>query len=247
MFSARDACGAPRSRSPPSSVCPAGLPTLPPQYRRQQSPGLIGAAAAVVIAIANPFADALLATGTYLGLDPYLMIQSVLPLATEAPEFVIVAVLVVNRRPAQGLALFLASSVSQWTLGLGAPIAYLAGGGGPSMPLAGREQVELGLTIALTLFAVAALAALRPERADAAIVVGVMAAQFLYPTSFVWFVAALVLLVFAIDLLFDRRCAVRPLYRAVFARGAKVANWRSQNEIDRSQASSQLALVSGLP
>ena len=199
---------------------PAGLLTLPPQHRRPMIAGLIGAAAAVVITIANPFADALLATGTSFGLDPYFLIQSVVPLATETPEFVIVAVLVANRRPAQGLALFLASSVSQWTLGVGAlPIAYFAGGGGPSMPLAGREQLEFGLTIALTLFAVAALASLRPERADAAIVIGVIVAQFLYPTSFVRLVAAFVLLVFAIDLLFDRRRAVRPLYRAVFGRG----------------------------
>ena len=199
---------------------PAGLLSLPPQFRRPAIAGLILAAAAVVIMIANPFADALLATGTSFGLDPYFLIQSVVPLATETPEFVIVAVLVANRRPAQGLALFLASSVSQWTLGMGAlPIAYLAGGGGTSMPLEGRELVEIALTIALTLFAVAALALLKPERVDAGIVVGVVALQFLYPTSFVRVASAFILLVFAIDLLFDRRRAVRPLYRAVFGRG----------------------------
>jgi cation:H+ antiporter len=200
---------------------PAGLLSLPPQFRRPAIAALIVIAGAVVVTIANPFADALLVTGTSFGLDPYFLIQSVVPLATETPEFVIVAVLVANRRPAQGLALFLASSVSQWTLGLGVlPIAYLAGGGSPSMPLEGREQVELALTIALTLFAVAALASLRPERVDAAIVVGVMALQLIYPTSFVRIAAAFVLLVFAIDLLFDRRRAMRPLYRAVFGRGA---------------------------
>ena len=87
------------------------------------------------------------------------------------------------------------------------------------MPLESREQVEIALTIALTFFAVAALAALKPERVDAAIVVGVMALQFLYPTTFVRVAAGIVLLVFAIDLLFDRRRAVRPLYRAVVGRG----------------------------
>jgi cation:H+ antiporter len=200
---------------------PAGLLSLRPELRRPAIASLIVTAGAAVLMIANPFADALLATGTSFGLDPYFLIQSVVPLATETPEFVIVAVLVANRRPAQGLALFLASSVSQWTLGMGAlPIAYMAGGGGPSMPLAGREQVEIALTIALTLFAVAALALLRPERIDAAIVVGVMALQFVYPTTFVRVAATFVLLVFAIDLLFDRRRAVRPLYRAVFGRGA---------------------------
>src|SRR6185295_891061 len=199
---------------------PAGLVSLPPRHRRPAIAGLMLLAGAVVVTIANPFADALLATRTSFGLDPYFLIQSVVPLATEAPEFVIVAVLVAHRRPAQGLALFLASSVSQWTLGMGAlPIAYLAGGGGTAMPLENRELVELALTIALTLFAVAALASLKPERVDAAIVVGVLALQLIYPTTFVRMAAAFILLIFAIDLLFDRRRAVRPLYRAVFGRG----------------------------
>ena len=138
-------------------------------------------------------------------------------MATEAPEFVIVAVLVANRRPAQGLALFLASSVSQWTLAMGAlPIAYLAGGGGPSLPLGAHEQIEMGFTIALTLFAVAALVSLRPERADAALIVGVLALQFVYPSVFMHVAGAFVLLVFAIDLFFDRRRGLPPLFGPVF-------------------------------
>ena len=87
------------------------------------------------------------------------------------------------------------------------------------MVLESREVVEIALTIALTLFAVAALALLKPERVDAGIVVGVVALQFVYPTTFVRVASAFILLVFAIDLLFDRRRAVRPLYRAVFGRG----------------------------
>jgi cation:H+ antiporter len=195
----------------------AGLVALPQRYRRLAIAALIVVAAAVVVTIANPFADALLASGTSLGMDPYFLIQSVVPLASEAPEFVVVAVLVANRRPAQGLAVFLASAVSQWTLALGAlPFAYLAGGGGTSIPLTGHAQLELGLTIALTLFAVAALATLRPERADAVLVAGVLAIQFIYPTAFIHVAATFVLVVFAINLLFDRRRAVRPLFRAVF-------------------------------
>jgi cation:H+ antiporter len=196
---------------------PAGLVALPRRYRRPAIAALIVVAAAVVVTIANPFADALLASGTSLGIDPYFLIQSVVPLASEAPEFVVVAVLVAHQRPAQGLAVFLASAVSQWTLALGAlPLAYLAGGGGPSMPLTGHEQLQLGFTIALTLFAVAALVTLRPERADAALVAGILAIQFIYPTGFVHVAATFVLVVFGINLLFDRRRAVRPLFRAVF-------------------------------
>ena len=198
---------------------PAGLLSLPPSYRRPVVAGLIVAAAAVVVAVANPFAEALLATGTSLGIDPYFLVQSVVPVATEAPEFVIVAVLVANRRPAQGLALFLAASVSQWTLALGAlPFAYLAGGGSVSMALSGNEQVEVAFTIAVTLFAVAALASLRPHVADAGLITGVLAIQFIYPTAFVHVASTFVVLVFALDLFFDRRRGIRPLFRTVFAR-----------------------------
>src|SRR3954462_4710625 len=195
----------------------AGLVSLPRRYRRPAIAALIIVAAVVVVTIANPFADALLASGTSLGMDPYYLIQSVVPVASEAPEFVVVAVLVANRRPAQGLAVFLASSVSQWTLAFGAlPLAYLAGGGGPSIPLPAHEQLQVGFTIALTLFAVAALVTLRPERVDAALVAGLVATELIYPTAFVHLAATFVLLVFAINLLFDRRRAVRPLFRAGF-------------------------------
>jgi cation:H+ antiporter len=195
---------------------PAGLVSLPLRYRRPVIAAVILVAGIVVVTIANPFADALLATGTSLGIDPYFLIQSVVPLATEAPEFVVVAVLVANRRPAQGLALFLAASVSQWTLAMGAlPIAYFAGGGGSSMPLDPHQHVELGFTIALTLFAVAALVSLRPERVDAALIIGLVALQFVYPTAFIQLASAFIFVVFAFSLLADRRRAVRSLFRSL--------------------------------
>lgn len=197
----------------------AGLLSLPPRYQRPAIAGLILAAGAVILAIANPFADALLATGTSLGLDPYQLIQTVVPAASEAPEYVVVVVLVVNRRPAQGLALFLASAVSQWTLALGAlPFAYLAGGGGTSMLLSSRELVELIFTVAVTVFAVAALSILRPERFDAWLLVGIFAVQFFYPQTFVRIAAAFVLFVFAIDLFVAHRRAVPPVFRTAFGR-----------------------------
>jgi cation:H+ antiporter len=197
----------------------AGLLSLPPRYRRPAIAALVAVAAAIVAAIANPFADALLATGTSLGLDPYHLIQSIVPLTTEAPEFVAVAVLIASRRPAQALALFLAASVSQCTLGFGAvSFAYLAGGGGSSMPLGGRELVEVSLTILVTLFVVAALASRRPERVDAWLLLGLFVVEFSYPSPVVRIAVALVLLVFAVDLLWARRHEVRLLLRSAFAR-----------------------------
>jgi cation:H+ antiporter len=197
----------------------AGLISLPQQYQRPAITALIVVAGSVVLLIANPFADALLATGTSIGIDPYILIQSVVPVATEAPEFVVVAVLVANHRPAQGMAVFLAASVSQWTLGLGSlPIAFLAGGGGISLPLAAREQLELGLTVAVTLYLVAALATLRPERFEAYLFTAVFVVNLVHHAAIVRFASMFVLLAFAIDLFISRRRLVLPLFRAVFRR-----------------------------
>ena len=85
-----------------------------------------------------------------------------------------------------------------------------------SIPLAGRELVELTVTIGLTLFAVAALAVLCSERSDAWFVVGVFAVQFLYPYPVVRMAAAFVFLVFAVDLFLAHRRAVPPLLRTAF-------------------------------
>lgn len=195
---------------------PAGLVSLPPRHRRPVLAVMIAFAGTVVLIVANPFADAVLATGTSWGMDPYLLIQSAVPVATELPEFVVVGVLVANHRPAQGLALFLASAVSQWTLGMGSlPLAYLAGGGGPTMPLAAREQLEMSFTIACTLFVVAALATLQPTRIDAAFIAIVYVAQIVYPTIAVRLAATVIVMIFALDLLWEHRADLRPLLRAV--------------------------------
>jgi cation:H+ antiporter len=197
----------------------AGLAGLPRRLQRLSIVGLIAFAGSVILLIANPFADALLAVGASAGFEPYVLIQSAVPLATEAPEFVVVSVLIANHRPAQGLALFLSAAVSQWTVAFGAlPLAYSAGGGGLLLPLAAREQLELGFTIAITLFAVAALCPLRIMRQDAVLVAAVFFLQLVYPSPFMRLAASFVLLVFAIDLLVAHRRFLGPCLRSLWTR-----------------------------
>lgn len=86
--------------------------------------------------------------------------------------------------------------------------------------MAGREQLELGFTMSLTLFAVAALATLEPTRVDAVLIAVVFAIQLVYPTPFIRFAAALVLLEFPVDLLAARWRHVGPVIGAVVARSA---------------------------
>jgi hypothetical protein len=76
----------------------------------------------------------------------------------------------------------------------------------------------VGFTIAVTLFVVAALTTVRPERVDAALIVSVFMVQLFYPAPVVRFAAAFILLIFAIDLLASRRHSARPLLQAAFGR-----------------------------
>jgi cation:H+ antiporter len=200
----------------------AGIAALPRSQRRRLVAGLLVFAAVVVVTVANSFTDALLATGSSFGVNPYLLVQSIVPAATETPEFVVVAVLVLNHRPGQGLAVFLASSVSQFTLAFGSlPFAWLAGGGGASIPLAGRERVELALTIATTLMAVAALSSLAPERIDAWIVLTLFGIQFAFPSPVIRLGVAIILAMFALDVLASRRPALRAILAALRSPSAR--------------------------
>jgi cation:H+ antiporter len=205
---------------PPAVVgVSAGLAALPQQQRRRLLAGLLALSALVVAVVAVPFTEALQVTGAAVGINPYLLVQSIVPAATETPEFVVAMVLALNRRPGQGLAVFLAASVAQWTLALGVlPWAQLAGGGGSSLPLDTRATVEVALTVSTTLMAVAALSSLAPKRIDSGIVLTLWAIQFAFPATGVRLVAAVVLAMFALDILVANHRAVRPMFASLRSR-----------------------------
>jgi len=194
----------------------AQIASLDRASRRRLYRALLGFAAVAVFFTARAFPGELLRAGRAFSIDPYLLIQWVIPLFTEAPELVVAAALVLYRRPAQGVALLLAASVTQSTLAFASiPAAYLLGGGGSALPLSGRERVELLLTAATTLMAVAALASLEPGRTDGWIMVAVFGIQTIFPSWPVRLFAAMALLVFAVDVLLSRRRSLRPIVAAL--------------------------------
>jgi cation:H+ antiporter len=205
---------------PPAVVgVSAQLAALPRQQRRRLLVGLLMLSAAVVAIVASPFAEALQKTGRPVGIDPYLLVQSIAPAATETPEFVVAIVLALSRRPSQGLAVFLAASVAQCTLALGIlPWAHFAGGGGSTLPLDTRASVELVLTASTTLMAIAALVSLAPKQIDSGIVLTLFAIQFAFPATGVRFVVAAVFVLFALDILVANHRAVPPMFRSLRSR-----------------------------
>jgi cation:H+ antiporter len=194
----------------------AQLSALPARDRRRWVLWLMLFAASVILLTAVPFGDAVLATGSMVGISPYLLLQWLVPVATETPELVVAFVLLTHGRGGQSAAVLLAGAVSQYTLALGTlPIAYVAGAGAGPLPLPGRERVELLLSIGVALYAVASLVTLRLSRGDTAIMLSLFTAQFLLPAVVTRLALALAFLALAVDVLGHERRSVPLLLRAL--------------------------------
>ncbi len=166
----------------PDLVGPAAsIGALPTGPRRMAIVGLFAFAGITISASAEPFADGLVRTGHSLGIDEFLLVQWVAPLASEAPEFLVAALLAMRGKAAAGLGLLLSAKVNQWTLLVGSlPLAYSIGAGQLlALPLDTRQVAEVWLTAAQSLFGVAVLASLTFELGEAALLAGLFLAQFI--------------------------------------------------------------------
>src|SRR5271170_678966 len=157
----------------------AALGALPDRARRIAVAALFIFAAAVIVTCAKPFADNLIDAGTQLGIDRFLLVQWLAPLSSEAPEFIIATIFAARGKGAIAIATLISAKVNQWTLLIGSlPVAFLLGGGGPSMQLDGRQIEEIVLTATQTLMGVALLLGLRFQRWAAWALLGLFIVQF---------------------------------------------------------------------
>ena len=154
--------------------------------RLRTTTALFVGAAAAILASSEPFSESLVRTGAKIGVDKYLLIQWLAPLASEAPEFVVVVLLTMRGRSEMGLAAFISSKVNQWTLLVGGvPIAFGLSrlwhghGGFAAMSIDGRQVEELWLTITQGLYAVATISDLDFSLRQALVILGLFLAQFL--------------------------------------------------------------------
>jgi cation:H+ antiporter len=120
------------------------------------------------------------------------------------------------------VAVLLSSAVSQWTLALGTlPLAYAAGAGKGPLPLFGREQIEVLLTMGEALLAVAVLVTLRLSRKDSVLMLTLFVVQMAMPFVAIRAALTLVYLVLAVDILASERWAVPMLRQTLWPRAAK--------------------------
>ncbi|MBX5492085.1 MAG: sodium:calcium antiporter [Chloroflexi bacterium] len=190
-------------RAEPETIGPAALiARLSTGPRRVTTIAMFLVAAVSIFLCAEPFAEALIATGAVLGIDRFLLVQWLAPLASEAPELIVVALLAVRGQANLGLAALLASKVNQWTLLVGMlPLAYSMASGFPrALPLDAHQSEEVFLTAAQSLFACLILIRLRLTTRGALALFGLFMLQFLipplrWPTAIAYLVLAVVLLV----------------------------------------------------
>lgn len=157
----------------------AALGDLPDRRRRVTVVGLFLVSGGVILLCAKPFADNLVAAGTELGINRFLLVQWLAPLASEAPEFIIATIFATRGKGTAAIATLISSKVNQWTLLIGSlPIAHLLGGGGFSLHLDSRQVEEVLLTATQTMMGVALILALRFHRAAACTLLGLFVVQF---------------------------------------------------------------------
>ncbi len=125
--------------------------------------GLAVVAATVIFVSAEPFAEAMVDSGRVLGIDEFLLIQWLAPLASEAPAVTVAILFVLSNRAAAGLTTMISDKINQWTLLVGMlPLAMSVGAGSlMALPLDARQHEEFFLTAAQSLFGLALLLRLR--------------------------------------------------------------------------------------
>jgi len=199
----------------------ASLETLPTGLRRSAVAGLLLAAALSVLAAAKPFAESLVQTGRLLGIDEFILVQWVAPLASEAPEMVVAALFASRGNGSAGIGTLLSSKVNQWTLLVGSlPVAHLLGGGGTHLQLDARQNAEFLLTAAQTVLGIALLIDLRFGRREAVALLLLFALQPAFPQQGVRIGFAAAYLLLAGYILMRRRGLIGPLLRALVKEGA---------------------------
>ena len=157
----------------------AALGDLPARRRRGAVVGLFAVSGAVMLLCAKPFADNLIDAGTELGIDRFLLVQWLAPLASEAPEFIIATIFAARGKGGAAIATLLSSKVNQWTLLVGSlPVGHLIGGGGAALVLDSRQVVEVLLTATQTVMGVALILGLRFSRGAAWALLGLFLVQF---------------------------------------------------------------------
>ena len=121
-------------------------------------------AAGAIIANAENFSEGLVGTGKLFGIDEFLLVQWLAPLASESPEFVVAIMFALRGQASLALGSLVAAKLNQWTLLVGMiPGVYALSSGqlAHGLPMSVFQHEEILLTAAQSMLAVIMLCVLR--------------------------------------------------------------------------------------
>lgn len=160
------------------------LAKLPAAKRRMVTLTLFLFAASVILADAELFSESLVASGKQLGINEFLLVQWLAPIASEAPEFIVALMFASRGHASIALGSLISSKLNQWTLLVGmipAVFAVSSGSITPPIPMDAHQMHEILLTAAQSLFAICLLLSMRMELRGALVLLVLFLAQFAAP------------------------------------------------------------------
>ncbi len=166
---------------------------------------------------ADPFAESLIGTGNNLGVDKFLLVQWVAPLASESPEVIIALLFALKGKGSTGIGALISSKVNQWTLLIGAiPLVYaISAGSMAPMDLDHRQKEELLLTSAQSFFAAIIIADFSFSLWEALLLLGLFIGQFFFPQESIRYIFSGLYLLAGIVLIITSEKRRQMLWRAI--------------------------------
>jgi cation:H+ antiporter len=160
------------------------LGNLPKRWRRTATSLMFLFSAGVILSNAEAFSESLVATGKVLGINEFLLVQWLAPIASEAPEFTVAIMLALRGHAGMALASLLSAKLNQWTLLVGtipAVYGFSSASLKSPIPMGSFQMHEILLTAAQSLLAVALLVGLRLSPRGAMLLFVLFIGQFVSP------------------------------------------------------------------
>ena len=174
-----------------------------------------------IFVAAEPFAEGLLATGRTFGIEEFILVQWLAPLASESPEFIVAILFALKAQPGTSMGALLSSKVNQWTLLIGMlPVVFMISGRSMAPMVMDQRQIEeMFLTAAQSLFAVAVLANLSFSLLEAGVIFLLFSTQLFFPDPQFRFYYSFLYILLAIGLVVLKKDA-RAGVLGLFSRGS---------------------------
>jgi cation:H+ antiporter len=181
---------------------------------------MMGFAGYAIWLSAEPFAEGLVASGKNFGVDEFLLVQWLAPLASESPEAVIALLFAFKGKGSTGIGALISSKVNQWTLLIGAiPLVYaLSVGAWVPMELDHRQKEELLLTSAQSFFAAIIISNFEFALWEALMLMGLFIAQFFFQDEFIRYIFSGIYFAASLALLLKSPVRRQMMWRALTLR-----------------------------